>query len=450
MSDILFIFPTDGAEFHMGIASISAVMKAGGYSTSLCMIHLLHPDDSREKLAEAIRRESPKLVAASVMSCHWEAMKSWLDFIETLTDAPIIVGGWHPTLLPETVIEHPPVDYICLGEGEYPMLDLMHALTNGEDTGAIANLWAKREGRVIRNPLRPLLTDLDRLPDPDRNIFDHQDLIDRGVTTMLGGWGLNKVIPVVFGRGCAYRCGYCCNAAARKRYGVTPRAFVRKRSVEKAIDEIRDLVQTYDARWIEFWDEDLTLDRKWFNAFTEKYPEEINLPFIAMVRPQNILKDEIERLKRANCRVVMMGIESGDAEYRKKYMHRHETNEEIIAAVRKARDAGIAIIASSMIGLPLETEEGVEKTLELNEILQPDFFFFFTYNPFPATEFYDLAVENGLIDHVSAQNYKALDRPVVRGIDPLRFQAFHQRAAEMRARFDRMRAARFPGVFDRR
>ena len=447
MSDVLFVFATDGAEFHMGIASISAVLKEHAHSTSLCLIHLLHEEETRQRLEEMIQRDQPLLIAVSVMSCHWEAIRPWLDRIRDLTEAPVVVGGWHATLLPEEVLHHPAVDYVCLGEGEFALLELVESLKSGADTSHIANFWCKRNGEIVRNDLRPLSPDLDVFPEADRSLFDSQDLIDRGVSCTLGDWGPPRVAAFAFGRGCYFKCGYCSNDAVRRRYRVSPRAFVRKRSVERALQEIESVVSTYDVCWLEFWDEDFTLNRKWFFEFTEEYPRRFDIPLIVLARPQNVLKDEFKRLREAHCRVVMMGIECGDEEYRRKYMHRYEKNEEIIKAFRIAREHGIATVAFNMAGLPFESAAGIEKTLELNEIIQPDFFYFFTYNPFPGTEFYDLAKENGLLLRGSVWNYCQDGAPGIKGVDPGRFAEFQRRALEMRTRFDALRDKRYPGMF---
>lgn len=447
MTDVLFIFPTDGAEFHMGIASMSAQLKRHGYTTALTIIHLLEPEESKARLQRALKEKAPSTIAVSVMSNHWEAMSDWLSWIDAKTDAPILVGGWHPTMCPHQVLEHPSVDAICVGEGEGAILDWVQR--GPQERLAIPNIWTRQAaGDKTQNELRPLITDLDGLSQPDIDIFDFQGLIERGVNTILGDWGVNKVAPFAFGRGCYYRCGYCCNHSLRKLYGVPASAFVRRRSVESALDEIRDVTSRYDVRWIELWDEDVTLDRDWFKAFAREYPKQIDIPFIAMVRPQNVQRGELGLLRDANCRVILMGVETGDEDYRRKVMHRHETNEEIIRAFREAREYGLATVSTNMAGLPFEDEAGVEKTLELNELLEPDFFYFFTFNPFFGTDFYRLAEENGLLIRGPSQNYGAYESPMIKGIDPDRFASFHRRAAEMRQRFDEGRRKRFPGLFD--
>lgn len=448
MSDVLFIFPTDCGEFNVGISSMAAVLKQKGFSTSLYLIDMFKEAEATARLEEAIRRENPTLIAFSIVSNYWTYMRGCLDLVKKITDLPVVVGGWHATLAPEVVMEHPSVDFICIGEGEYALLDLMERLADNSDTSAIPNIWVKRNGRIIRNPLRPLIADLDRLPEPDRSFLDYQDILNRGASSILGNWGIKKVASFVFGRGCYFNCGYCCNESARKKYNVSPKEYVRKRSVKAAIEEIDHVTSSYDVEWLDFWDEDFTLHREWFREFTKEYGRKFNFPFVAMARPRQVLHDEMKMLRDANCRVLLMGVESGNEAYRRKYMHRNETNEDILNAFRLARECGIATVSTNMAGLPFETEDGVEMTLALNELLQPDFFYLFTFNPYFGTEFYDLAKENGLLLHNGpGQNYHTNAGPLVKGIAPERFLELQRRAAEMQSKFDDLRRKRYPELF---
>ncbi len=328
------------------------------------------------------------------------------------------------------------------------MLDLVKNLARSADTSAINSIWLKKNGQIIRNALRPLMSNLDQLPEPDRSFIDYQDIVDRGASSILGNWGINKVASFVFGRGCYFNCSYCCNESARKIYNVTPREYVRKRSVKAAVEEIEHVTADYDVKWLEFWDEDFTLNRKWFHEFTAEYARRFDIPFVAMARPRQVLNDEMKRLRDANCRVLLMGVESGNEWYRRKYMHRHESNEDIIEAFRLARQCGIATMSTNMAGLPFETAEDVENTLVFNEILEPDFFHLFIFNPYFGTEFYNLAKDNDLLIHGGpGQNYHSEAGPLIKGIEPERFKKILNRAAEMQAKFNAFREKRYPGLF---
>jgi anaerobic magnesium-protoporphyrin IX monomethyl ester cyclase len=449
MADVLFWYLTHDSLYHKGIAYISAFLKKDGHSTALITLDLRKSESElQNEIYAKIADVKPLLIAVSSMTCHWNQLKGLLAYAKSISDIQILVGGWHPTLSPEEVIREPSIDFVCLGEGEKPALELLEHLKRGEAPHKIQNIWTKKDSLILKNPLRPLIQNLDALPLPDRDLFSFQNLVDDSALSGVGPEGPKRVAVLSTGRGCLYSCAYCCNAAYRNRYHVNPRNFVRKRGVPSILAEIEKIIDQYDPDWLEFWEENFIFDHQWLVEFSRKYRQRFRLPFSIPVRPNEVQKDEFRLLREANCKLVYMGVECGNEAYRKSLIKRNLSNDQIINAFRLARENNIATLSFNMVGLPLETELNIEETLGINEIIQPDFFGCYIYTPFPGTALYDLAQQAGLLKREVSPVYYAADTPNVKGLDDEVFQKMWRRIETLRARFGELRRQRYPNLFD--
>ena len=173
------------------------------------------------------------------------------------------------------MIEETSVDAVCIGEGENAMLELVENLTAGESITEIENLWVKKDGQITRNPIRPLIQDLDQVPLPDHELF-------------------RRVIPdriwyacVLTGRGCPYHCTYCFNHAYRELYKGKGK-YIRRRSVDNVLEELRELKKHKCYRFVKFADDIFTLQHDWLEEFCPRYQEEIGLPFSCLTRANHV------------------------------------------------------------------------------------------------------------------------------------------------------------------
>lgn len=449
MTDVLFLYLTHDSLYHKGIAYMSAVLKQHGHSTALLTLDLRKNElELQNAIRDKIVHEKPLLIAVSAMTCHWNQLKPLLAYAKSISDIQILVGGWHPSLSPEEVISDPSIDYICLGEGEAPTLELIEHLERGEVGHNIRNIWTRTKGAIIKNPLRPLIQNLDDLPLPDRELFSFQELVNEGALSGIGPEGPKRVAVLSTGRGCLYSCAYCCNAAYRKLYDVKPRTFVRKRSVNSILAEIEQVIDTYNPSWLEFWEENFIYDHQWLKEFSRKYRQRFSLPFSIPARPNEVLKDEFKLLSEANCKLVYMGVECGNEQYRHTFMNRHISNDQILHAFRLARENNIATLSFNIMGLPFETESNIEETIRINEIIQPDFFGCYIYTPFNETELYDLSKKEGLLKNEISPVYYAANTPNVKGLGDKTFKGIWQRIESLQLKFGELRRQRYPDLFN--
>ncbi len=386
---ILFVYPDiEGVEhygarkFYHGLAYLSAMVKQDGHETEL---YYADREPTRDELLERVARANPSIVAFSSTTHQHPFVEKWAAWLkEAMPELVLVSGGTHPTLAPEEVIASPNWDAVCVGEGEYAFRELAQRVAEGQPFHDIRNLWVRRGDDIIRNPLRPLIANLDELPFADRELFAFDEILAAN-----DGW-----VDMMSGRGCPYQCSYCCNPGLQSRYKGLGK-YVRFRSVPHVLAEIRALRSRYNVKTINFQDDTFTLDEKWTLEFCDAYGREFKLPFWINTRVERLSEEIVAALARAGCRGVRIGIESGNELLRRDILKRRMSNEDIIAAFRRLRKHGLKAYTCNMLGIPGETKEMIEETIELNRRLEPDDLQFSVFYPYPMTELHDVAVAKG-------------------------------------------------------
>lgn len=384
---VLFIY-TDinvrgGAmSYQFGTGIISAVLKAHGHDTRL---HHMFGAFDMEPLKKVIAEYQPDVVGMSVVYPQWRYAKKIIEDLRPWK-AFTIFGGAHPTVVPECLGEVQGLDAICVGEGEYAMLELVEALRDGKPVDGIKSLRVKKpDGSIAHNPTRPFIQDLDSLPFYDREMVDYQAIIDSDLNTA----------NFQFGRGCPYTCTYCSNHILRT---TQEGRYVRYPSVGYAIEEVRRVVKRYKVKALYLNDDTLLADKKFFFGFCEAYKKEFTLPFFINARPEQITQEVCDALKAAGCTRVAMGIEHGSEEFRTRVLNRRMTNATIINAFDLCRKAGFKTKSHFIIGLPHETPEIHMESVKLAQQILPDSFTLHIFEVYPGTVLGDIAVKEGLVD----------------------------------------------------
>jgi radical SAM superfamily enzyme YgiQ (UPF0313 family) len=386
---ILFIYPDIllhredwTGYFYIGIGSLSAVLKKEGHETSL--FHVIRPIN-KSTFIKRIEKEVPDLIGFSTTSPMFPLVREYASWLSGMA-MPTICGGIHPTIAPEESIGVKGIDIICRGEGEAPLAELCQRIQNNEDISNIPNLWIKRNDTIIKNPLRPLLEDLDSLPYSDRSIFSYSTLFHERV----GG------ATFIANRGCPYNCAYCCNHLLRNIYGRQHNS-LRFRSVDHLISEIKQVINDYPfIKNLVFDDDILFFNNTWSEEFAEKYRKEIHLPFTCNARANETDKTMVNLMKKAGCHHLKIGLESGNEYISNEVLNRHLTNESIKNAFSLCKKAGIVTESFNMIGVPHETPGTILDTIKLNAMIGADKMQVSIYQPYQGTR---------LADYCDEQNY---------------------------------------------
>jgi anaerobic magnesium-protoporphyrin IX monomethyl ester cyclase len=367
---------------YLGVMMVSASLKQSGHECSVAI------GNKFSDFADLIREETPGIIAFSLMSGLHLWANDMADAIKGMPDLDkkpfIIYGGPHPTFFPD-IVKHPSVDTVCVGEGEGAMVDLANCLDRGEDPKRIANLQFFDGEKMIANPLRPLV-DLDSLPFPDRSIY-YKYWQFRSTPTK----------PFMTGRGCPYNCTFCYNKTIRDMYKGKG-AFVRQRSVENMIAEIKSVKKQWGMRSVYFFDDTFGLDKNWTMEFMAAYRRELALPFVCRIRANSIDEEMIEAFKNARCYAVFFSVETANEDMRERVLKKRVSNEDIYRTAALLKKHRIRFLTYNMVGLPGETIEDIYNTIKLNVEIETAYPWCSIFNPYPGTELAEYCVEKGYLD----------------------------------------------------
>ncbi len=395
---VLFIYPNLNAQigFNYGVAFLSAMLKSRGHETGLLNINeQLGYSFDLERIKQDIASFDPHLVGISMVSNQYQHCEKIAAFVKMeFPGLPVIGGGIHATADPEGVMDSGYFDYVCLGEGERALAELVARLEKGDDCTTIPNIWARRDGVIVRNRVAPFV-ELTALPPKDYGIFDFQTMIDAK-----GGW-----VGVMTSRGCPHRCTYCFNhqmvGLYKKDLGETGEGlhYIRRHPIDEIIDELKNLLATYQNITTFIFDDDIfTLNKSYLITFCRRYQREIGTPFVVNAHVKNFDHDKAVALREAGCTIVKFGLESGSERVRRDILRRRMSNEDIIRSFEAAHDAGLHTSAFVMFGFPYETEEDILMTIKLLAYIKPGRFRWSIFFPYVNTDAYEISKRGGFIN----------------------------------------------------
>jgi anaerobic magnesium-protoporphyrin IX monomethyl ester cyclase len=269
--------------------------------------------------------------------------------------APIVIGGPHMTAAPvETLKRFSSIDYGVIGEGEITFLELIEKLGRHEPVSDIMGIsWRDHSGEVVVNPPRPFIKDLDTLPLPA------WDLLPNFPEAYPQSALETKRLPaasVITSRGCPHQCTFC----DRSVFGSS----VRHHGAEYTLDMIRHLKNEYRVKDLMILDDNFILDKKkLFQICDAIIEEEMDLRWYCLSHVRFMTEDRLKKIKKAGCWIMEVGIESG-CERILKLLKRNTKKEEIAKAIKRAKQAGIRVKGNFIFGLPTETQDSLEETIQ--------------------------------------------------------------------------------------
>ncbi len=381
---VVFINPglLGGSGLNVGLAYvISSVEKKH-------RVKLLDLSFRLKNYLQYIQREieeyQPDIIAFSVASFTFQKSLEIGGFIKKLYPGiSFIFGGVHPTLLPQETIQHPLVDAICIGEGEKSFLEYLNKLEAKQEPD-VEGIWYKdRNGCLHKNRLRFFEENIDDLTFPN---WDHWQ-IEKYLDTNL--YYLPKALKHLASRGCPYDCSFCSNKAIKE---AVPGRYYRARSAENIIEEIKLNASKYRAKGfkaIQFVDEIFGLDIEWLRKFCGLYKKEGlsgEFKWMCATRVDAVTKEWATLAAQAGCKMVMLGVESGDDHIRMQVYKKNFTRKDILDATFNLRKNGIAFCFYMMIGCPYDNQATIKASLDLVNQLDPLASYFSFYQPLPKTE----------------------------------------------------------------
>ncbi|MCD6384608.1 radical SAM protein [Candidatus Sumerlaeota bacterium] len=373
----------DSNLLEIGISS--ALLKQNNHSVSMLYLKTIPGPD---ELAEYLKKYSPHLIVPFLDYDQLSFISPLLEQVKGFCSTAIVCCvGPLCTAMPDTVIAHPSVEMIIGGEFEIALLEVAEALERNKGLRNIRNTWLKEAKEIAKTPLREPISKLDALPYADRTIYDHNQLVE---------YREGRVV-VSASRGCPYKCEFCSVTPLSSVYQ-TKGVFYRVRSPLHIVGEIKKIAKTVKIDRVVFCDEEFPLDIDWLKEFREKYTTFSPYPFSITASVERLsLPGVIDILKESGCEEVRLGVETGNQTFRRRVAGRNLSNEQILRLATKLREREIKISTTNMVGLPLETPELTQETLELNKKLKPDKIYVKTYYPAPGTSLYQYCRQKGYI-----------------------------------------------------
>jgi radical SAM superfamily enzyme YgiQ (UPF0313 family) len=387
--NIVLIYPNAGQDvlginvgLPLSLLYVGTALQRAGFN--VCILDERTTPDLTPSLRNALD-SNPLFVGISSMTGY--QIRHGLAIAQSVRDLkpdiPIVWGGVHPTIHPDSTVQHRFVDIVVIGEGEETSVDLACALEAGNDLSAVRGIIFKMDGRTTHTPQRTKL-DLDTLPGLDYSLVD----LDHYYT--IGHISRTKQLQIVTSRGCPFHCGYC--------YLLRPelRGY-RTVSAARVYSEIESLRDEHGIQSVFFYDDYFFGNRQRVVELVELIERKpLGVQFEVSCRIDFLARESDEflaRLRKAGFTELLIGVESGSDRILK-MIQKGFTRKQILEANRKLANAGIGAKLSWMAGFPTETREEFFETVDLMlQLTKENPHCSLTplgiYTPYPGTELYE-------------------------------------------------------------
>jgi len=301
----------------------------------------------------------------------------------------VILVGTHPSALPEETMKmNEKIDAVAVGEYDYTVLDLAKALEQNKSLKDVKGIVFRKDGKIVKNPAREFIENLDELPFVSqvyKKHLDHKDYFFASAEY--------PMVMIMTGRGCPFRCFFC-------NY---PQVFYgrkyRLRTPENVVAEFEYIIENYpDVKEIGIEDDTFSADleraKKICRLLIEKRLNK-KIKWWANTRV-NLDLETMKLMKEAGCRLIIPGYESG-VQLILNNIHKGITVEQSLEFAKNAKTAGLLVHGCFMIGLPGETRETIRQTIDFSKKLNPDTAQFFPLMVYPGTEAYEWAKKNNYL-----------------------------------------------------
>jgi len=375
----------------LGMAYIAAAVRAVGHPVLLRDYEVLRL--GYDDVAADVRAFHPDVVAMALFINNVDRCLRIAALVKAIDPRiRVVFGGPQATIFPEQTLADPHVDIVVQSEAEISMCRLLATLDDRDAVAGVPGLWFNTGSEVVRTPRQPLIENLDSVPVPALDLYP----MDRYYPAV-HIWG-QRVANMVTSRGCPYECTFC---EAKMTFGRT----FRFHSPERVVDDMNYMHRTWGVDSFQFYDDIFTTNRKRVLALCETLLSERTYPYqwMCFTRTDLVDRELLAAMKRAGCYLIVFGCESGSPRLLK-LIKKNLTVERNYEGIRLTREAGIRTLSSFMLGLPTETAEETEATIRFAVRSDLDFAVFPITEPYPGTEMWNDAVENGYF--IAADTFK--------------------------------------------
>jgi anaerobic magnesium-protoporphyrin IX monomethyl ester cyclase len=398
----------------LGLGYLAAAGRRAGHDVA---VYAPGTGGSHDDVLSRLETSRFDLVGLSVTTPYYAAARRLVMAIRSgFPRMVVLLGGSHPTALPERTLEEIPAHAVVVGEGELTFVEILERLCGGDrELDGIPGTAVASAGGVVRAPARPLVEDLDTLEQPARDLLP--PLRDQRPTP-----ASYRRLPlgVLFtSRGCPFPCTFCDTSVFGDRF--------RVRSPAAVCAEVEDLVRRHGAHEIRFFDDDFAHDRDRVLDICDRLQRfRPRVPWTCLMNAHEADADLLGAMRRAGCWQVLYGLESGSPAVLKR-LRKPLTLEGSRRAVRLAREAGLSVRADFLVGTPGESLAEMHQTVEFAIRNRLDLAHFNKFMPYPGTVLYEQLVAAGHEFDFLA-NWSDTDHGVAvyvpEGVDPGEYEAF--------------------------
>lgn len=380
----------------MGLAYLAAVLRENKIPVKILDAAALNY--SIEQIKNFALKDSPDIIGITAATNTIEEAYKIANAIKpSLPKTKIIVGGPHPSILPEqTLKECSSLDITAVGEAEYTLLEIVQNKTLSK----IKGIAYRKNNKIIRTPPRPFIENLDELPFPARDLLPLDKYWSPGIKKY-------PFATLMTSRGCPYNCNFCVN------YTVLGKRF-RYRSSENVLAEIDELVKKYKVKEIDILDDNFTILPKRVEEICDGLiKRNYNLIWKTGngIRADKVDEHLIKKMRQSGCYLLAFGIESGNEKILK-IINKGETLQQISEAIRLCKKYKILTEGFFMFGNQGENEKTMQDTIDFAKKLDLDIAQFQVFIPLPGSSYYNLIKKEGKIFAKSWKEFNAFDKPV--------------------------------------
>jgi len=376
----------------LGLEYIASVLLKKNYDVKILDLEAEQIDD--KNLVRILKKDPFDVIGFTMPTPLIREVKHLINVIKSgLPDTTFIVGGPHPSSLPEHSLNYTGADISIVGEGEETVVELMQTLDSEKSLDKVRGICFKNNGEKTTTEPRPLIDDLDKIPFPARNLLRREQY-----------WHVytSKKKDEFYGsimstRGCPNQCIFC---SSKRIFG----SKFRMRSVGNVCDEIEEMIQRFKIKWIYFLDDCFTLNmNRAADICREIIERKLKFKWFAETRVNTVNLELLRLMRKAGCEMITYGIESGDPRVLK-VIRKGITVEQVKIAFKNSHKVGIRTRANFMIGHPTETREEILQTITLAKQIKPYDSGFYITLPIPGSKLYEMSLEQGVLEEDDYEN----------------------------------------------
>ncbi len=347
----------------IGLYYIGAILKKNNYDVEILNWHDINK--APHLIKEGLLEKAPDIIGLSILQANrWGGIEIARTAKQINPRIKIIFGGIGATFLWKHLLENfKEIDFLVIGEGEYPFLGLVEYLKNPANNklSEIKGIAYNKNGKAIKTEPAAYIEDLDELPVPAR-YFTYQHLSST--------------------RGCPGNCSFC---GSPKFWGRK----VRFHSSDYFVEQL-ELLSRKGVSFFYFSDDTFTINKKRVIEICQKIIEkDLNITWAAISRVDYVNEEILSWMRRAGCIQISYGVESGSEKIRYQILNKKIEDEQIKKAFRMTTKYGILSRAYFIYGLKGETWSTIQETIDLIDEIKPLSAIFYILDLFPGTALYD-------------------------------------------------------------